>query len=355
MNCAKRVLAIFLVAGLCGCAVLPDPGGAPGRKGRVRARLVAGEEVVDPALVFALRDPGVQFQERAYQAQTGAGGIAELLLPAGTYYLTARSVKGRIFGYYGPNPLQVRAGEEQTVAIRGLEGNLPPIPEAIGDVMGGIEGTVVTEGGPLAGADVTLYLDAASRFRGPPYLEVSTDERGRFDATISPGRYFLVIRKRTGGEGRFGPLEVGDHFGYYAYNPVFVGSGERLTLRVGAVEVLRRSGWAESSALRTRLSGTVRDAGGRPLAGYRVFLHSLPEMLSKPDFVSDPSGEEGRYEVWAEREGVFYLGARKEIGRAREEGEVVGYYEGSPDHSVTVVMDGREMEGLDVVVREVEK
>lgn len=352
MTSLKRALTILLAALLGGCAGLPDPGSAPGGLGRVRARLVAGDEVVDPALVFALRDPGVRFREKAYQAQTGTGGIAELLLPEGSYYLTARSVKGRIFGYYGPNPLQVRGGEEQAVAIRGLEGNVPPLPEAIGDVMGGVEGTVVTEGGPLAGAAVAFYLDASSRFRGPAYLEVESDEKGRFETMISPGRYFIVVRRRRGGEGSFGPLKVGDHFGYYAYNPVFVGSGERLALRVGAVEVLRRSGWTEPSTLRSRVSGTVRDAGGGPLAGYRVFLHALPEMLGKPDFVSDPTGEDGRYEIWAEREGIYYLGAREEIGRARREGEVVGYYEGRPDHSVTVVMDGREMGGLDVVVRE---
>ena len=210
---------------------------------------------------------------------------------------------------------------------------------------------MLTEKGPLEGAVVAFYLDASTRFRGPAYMEVETDGEGRFEASISAGRYFLVARRRRKGGSPFGPLKVGDHFGYYAFNPFFVGLGERVSLGVGAVEVLRRTGWEEPSALRTRLSGTVRDGAGRPLAGYRVFLHGRPEMLGKADFVSEETAADGAWELWAGREGTFYLGARKEVGRARQEGEAVGLYEAVADHSVAVRMDGREMTGLDVTVR----
>jgi hypothetical protein len=75
-------------------------------------------------------------------------------------------------------------------------------------------------------------------------------------------------------------------------------------------------------------------------------------MLGKPAFVAEPSGADGAWELWAEREGLFYLGARREIGRARELGEAVGTYAGSAGHSIDVRLDGREMSGLEVIVRE---
>lgn len=290
----------------------------------------------------------MEFQESRYEASAGDGDTALLTLPPGTYYLTALSADGSVFGYYGPNPVQVRPGEEMAVNVRGLAGNEPPrIVRSGGE--SGVEGTVVTETGRLAGAVVAFYLDATKQFRGPAYMEVETDADGSFAATISPGRYFLVVRKRSG-ERLFGPLEIGDHFGYYAHNPLFLRAGEEVSVRLAAVEVLKRTGWSKPSPLRTRLSGAVRSREGRPLAGFRAFLHSRPEMLGRPEFISEESGTDGAWEIWAEREGTFYLGARKAVGEARTEGEALGYFEGTPDHSVVVRMDGRGMKGLDVIV-----
>jgi hypothetical protein len=351
MNGFLRTAVLFSAALIAGCASSPErvEKDAAG-EGRVLARLVAGESPLPGVTVTAVRDVGVEFQETEYSVVAAADDTAVLVLPAGPYYLSALSADGSVFGYYGPNPVQVRRGEDLTVSIRGLEGNEPPVVKGSGPDSGGVEGVVATERGPLEGAVVAFYLDASSQFRGPAYVEVETDGHGRFFAAVSPGRYFLVIRRRSGAGGRFGPLSVGDHFGYYAYNPLVLKTGKMVTVRVAAVEVLRRTGWKEPSALRTRLTGTVRDSRGTPLPGYRVFLHPGPEMLGRPDFVSEESRSDGSFEIWAERAGTFYLGARREIGQARVEGEVVGYYTGSPDHSIAVGMDGREMSGLDVVV-----
>jgi hypothetical protein len=351
MNGFLRTAALLSVVLFAGCASSPDAVRRdPAGEGRVLTRLVSGESPLPGVTVTAVRDVGVEFQETEYRADAAADDTAVLLLPAGSYYLSARSADGSVFGYYGPNPVQVRRDEDLTVSIRGLEGNEPPVVKGSGSDSGGVGGVVATEGGPLEGAVVAFYLDATSRFRGPAYVEVVSDAEGGFFASVSPGRYFIVVRKRSGTGGRFGPLSVGNHFGYYAYNPLVLKAGERATVRVAAVEVLRRTGWKEPSALRTRLTGTVRDSRGSPLPGYRVFLHSGPGMLGRPDFVSEESGSDGSFEIWAERAGTFHLGARREIGQARVEGETVGYYTGSPDHSITVGMDGREMRGLDVVV-----
>ena len=73
-------------------------------------------------------------------------------------------------------------------------------------------------------------------------------------------------------------------------------------------------------------------------------------MLGKPDFISGETGAGGRWSLWAEREGNFYLGARRAVGRAREEGEALGRYGGSPDGSVTLRMDGKELRDMEIVV-----
>jgi hypothetical protein len=338
-------LAVAVLA--AGCASLPGKA----EEGTVLARLVAGESALPGAEITAVMNPGIEFRERVHTSVAGEDATALLSLPPGSWYLSARSAEGSVFGFYGPNPVQIRSGEEVPVSIRGLAGNRPPSVETA-DGKGGIEGRVATTGGPLEGAVVAFYLDASSQFRGPGYVEVTTDRDGLFFSSVSPGRYFLVVRKRSGPGGGFGPLSVGDHFGYYGFNPVVLREGERIDLQMAAVEVLRRTGWEKPSSLRALLSGVVRDPGGAPLAGYRVFLHSRPGLLGKPDFVSDETGPDGAFEIWAERSGTFILGARKVIGQAREEGEIVGYYQGSPDHTVTVRMDGKEMIGVDVVVEE---
>ena len=347
----QRAVLLAAATLAAGCAAPEAARVEPAGEGTVLVRLVAGESALAGANITAVMNPGAEFREEVHNASAGEDATAVLSLPPGSWYLSALSADGSVFGYYGPNPVQVRSGRELSVSIRGLAGNGEPEAEDAQEGRGGIRGRVVADaGGPLEGAVVAVYLDATSQFRGPGYMEVETDSDGRFSADLSPGRYFLVVRKRSGPGGSFGPLAVGDHFGYYGFNPVLLGEGERVTVRVAAVEVLRRTGWQRPSSLRTLLSGIVRDAGGSPLAGYRVFLHSRPGLLGKPEFVSDETGEDGSFRIWAERAGTFTLGARQVIGQAREEGEIVGYYRGTPDHTVTVRMDGKEMRNLEVVV-----
>ncbi len=349
---AARVILGLVLPLLAGCASLAGSTGTIGGKGgTVRARLVSGEKALKGARITAVSDFAVGFRERRYEAEADGNAEAVMNLPPGVYYLTALSSDGSYFGYYGPNPVAVREGEELSVTIRGLEGNRPPAVLAGGEGSA-VEGQVVTGGEALAGATVAFYLDPSTQFRGPAYMEVATDGEGRFAAALSPGRYFAVVRKRSSGGERYGPLAVGDHFGYYAFNPVPVREGERVAVGIAAVEVLRRAGWSGPSSLRTRIGGVVRTRRGEALPGYRAFLHSRADMLGKPDFVSEDTGEDGRYEIWAEREGTYYLGARREIGKAREKGETVGLFEGTPDHSVVIRLDGSEMKGFDVVVED---
>lgn len=343
-------VVVLLAGAAAGCAaprapVTPESPAA----GLARVRLMHREHPVPGALVTAVRSLGVALLEERVGATAGASGRAELRLAPGSWYLTASAAAPALSGWYGSNPIQIRAGELVDVSI-------PAIPEvpaaAVSAVPAGEEtvaGEVVGDGGSVGGAAVTFFLDASTQFRGPGYIEAQTDERGAFEARVSPGRYWVIARRRSGPQ-LFGPLEIGDDFGFFPGNPLQVGPGERVTVRIPAVRVLKKSGWSNPSTLRTRVSGTIRDAAGKPVPGYRAFLHAKAAMLGKPEFVSEPSGPDGAFLIWVDREGRYYLGARAEIGKARETREVIGLYAGAPDHGVEVRLGAAELPALDIVV-----
>jgi hypothetical protein len=350
MRIPRHAVAASLVLAVAGCAApRPPSAGAGPAVGQVLVRLMHHERAVPGAEMSAVRNLGVARLEERQVALAGADGHARLQLAPGIWYLSAAAAAPAIAGWYGSNPIQVRAGETIDVTIPAVPADAAPVstPVAPGDEA--VAGEVVGDGKAVGGAAVAFYLDAATQFRGPGYVEVRTDERGAFEARLSPGRYWIFVRRRSGPQA-FGPLEAGDDFGFFPANPLEVRSGERLALRIPAVRVLKKSGWSGPSTLRTRVSGTVRDAAGHPLPGYRAFLHAQAAMLGKPDFVSEPSGADGAYLIWVDREGVYYLGARAEIGRAREQRDLIGEYAGTPDHAIAVRLGAADLPGLDIVV-----
>ena len=315
----------------------------------MHARLMHREHAVAGARVAAVRNPGIEFLEERVFVTAGPDGRAVLALAPGVWYLSASAASPAVFGWHGANPVQVRGGESLEIAIPAVPAVADPVLTHVAPGEEAVAGEVAGEEGNIARAGVVFYLDAATQFRGPGYLETETDERGGFEARVSPGRYWIVARRRSGQQ-PFGPLEPGDIFGFYPGNPLEVREGERLEVRIPAVRVLKKSGWSGPSALRARVTGTIRDAAGRPLPGYRAFLHGKEAMLGKPEFVSEPSGVDGGYLIWVDREGTFYLGARAEIGAARGQREAIGFYRGSPDHAIGVRLDGLDLPGRDIVV-----
>lgn len=342
----RLVALVALLAALAGCAA-PRPAAAPA--GTAWARLMHRERAVPGAVVTAVRNPGVALLEDRRVATAGADGRAGLSLAPGSWYFSAADGAGELFGWYGSNPVAIRAGETLEVTLPAARAPAAPDVTAVPEGEESLAGEVLGESAGIPGATVAFYLDASTQFRGPGYLEAQADERGTFEARVSPGRYWLVARRRSGQQ-PYGPLEIGDDFGFYPGNPVEVRAGERVAVRVPAVRVLKKSGWSAPSALRVRVSGTIRDAGGRPLPGYRAFLHAQASMLGKPEYVSDPSGPDGAYLIWVDREGVFYLGARAEIGRSRDVRETIGLYQAAADHGVTVRLGGADLAGRDIVV-----
>jgi hypothetical protein len=228
----RRLLPFALLAALGGCAAAdaPQPSEGPAH-GSVRARLIYQDHAVPGALFSAVRNPGIELREEALTSPAGEDGWAELRLAPGTWYLWARAEGQEVFGWYGSNPIQIRQGEAIEVTVRGAAVGPPPRSSTALPGEESVSGEVVGEDGPLAGAAAVLYLDASTQFRGPGYLEAQTDDAGRFEVRLSPGRYYLVVRRRSG-SAAFGPLEAGDAFGYFPWNPLYVRRGERVSLRM---------------------------------------------------------------------------------------------------------------------------
>lgn len=296
---------------------------------------------------------------------TDAEGKASFVLSPGKYFLVARWRKdgdyarpiapGDRFAYFGGNPVYVASGAGRELFI-GLEEFRDPLPAA-GEPPGatGVSGHVLAGDDPVEGAHVYAYLhDGGTGFRDLGFAaSAPTDGTGGFALELPPGDYFLIVRKRALG-GVAGPLRKGDHFGYYPANPVSVSRGSVTRVLIPAARLKLRnipvySGrYASAASIEGRILG--RDGG--PRKGVYAALYDNPDMLNRPVFLSDVTGEDGRYRLPVPVPGTYFLGARTGYGGSPSPGDLYGRYEGNPRHSVTV-KEGDHLSGIDIVVFEV--
>ena len=275
-------------------------------------------------------------------------------LPAGPYFLMGSGrdpVSGKpLFAFWTNNPLRLHGNVKDPVVLPFVESTgLPVIVQG-----GGIRGRILHDGKAVPGVVVAVFLDATGEFHGPPYAEGEpSDEKGEFFLNVGPGKYFVLARSRTKGAPFQGPLLKGDLAGFYPHNPVILHTGEGLLLDIPMVGVNRPRGEGSLAHGEVILvEGKVRDVTGKAVPGVRVVLYSVPEMLGRPMFLSSPTDENGSYRLEVSRNGKFYAAARSVIGRPPETGELMGFYDGTDDHSLILKM-GDRLEGVDIVVKEV--
>ncbi|MDF1535352.1 MAG: hypothetical protein P1S46_02485 [bacterium] len=282
-------------------------------------------------------------------------GSFEINLPSGPYFLMGSSqdtVSGKkLFAFWANNPLRLFGDMTDAVVLPFVESTPPPVIVEGGK---GITGKVLFEGRPVQGALVGVFLDASGEFRGLPYAEsAATDSSGRFILNVTPGRYFVLARFRVPGGSFQGPLLRGDLAGFYPHNPVTLREGEGLIADLPMVKINRPRGegsLAHGEAI--IIEGSIQTITGEPAAGMRMVLYDIPEMVGRPAFISSPSDDNGRYRLEVSRGGLFYAAARSVIGRPSETGELMGFYDGTEDHSLTLEV-GDRVQGVDIVVREV--
>lgn len=281
---------------------------------------------------------------------TGADGQFRLELPAGSYYLLARGAG--LFGFYGRNPLTVPDEGLAEINLPLVPATMPP-PEVAASIGSGVAGKVLHDGKGVANALVFAYPDLSAQFKGFGLgMSAPTDADGRFELPLPAGSYYLVARVRHGGS-TAGPLRAGDLFGYLPANPVSVGEGAVVKVALPVIAVPEKiTRQAATMFGQTRISGTIVDRSGAPLAGLQALLYTDDAMLNRPLYVSQPSGADGSFQLSFPAGGSFYLAARSSLGGTPAPGEFYGRYQGDSG-PVLKIETGQSLEGVRIVVEEV--
>ena len=290
---------------------------------------------------------------KAFSAPINQDGSFMFQLPAGSYFLTGRGwdpASGmKVFGYLINNPINLYGHIPVPIILPFVTDTAAP--QSINGQ--GIRGRVLKGGEPVNGAIAAVFLDATEDFHGLPYRESApTGADGEYYIDVGPGKYFVLARSRSIAITFQGPLLKGDLSGFYPHNPVILRAEDGLILDVPMVRVNRPRGSGTLAPGESIIvQGEVTTITGESAAGVRVVLYSIPEMLGRPVFISSPTDENGSYRLEVSRNGKFYAAARSVIGRPPETGELMGFYDGTEDHSLMLEM-GDRLEGVDIVVKE---
>ncbi len=340
-----RAVATFGLALLAAnCATVPErlpDGWIEGRVSR-GGHPAPGAEVLLLPLEFHLDPEG----KPVARAPTGADGTFRLSASPGSYLLIARS-EGE-FAYFGRNPVHV--GSELSGIHLPLVPAHPVEPRRDNPGAESLTGRVLLDGEPVEGAKVFAYVEASRGLRGPGYaVSEPTAADGGYRLDLEPGTYFVGARLRTAGW-RMGSLNPGDLYGVLPEFPLRIRTGQVLAADIEVVQVPSREQMARYQGRFARLSGTVVDLAGLPLAGFRACLYDNAQMLDRPSAVSEPTGADGRFTLETSLSGRFHLGARETLGAPPKPGERVGFLRGSTGASVQIDA-GSAVEDLTIVVQ----
>ncbi len=340
----KKIPARVLLGALFFLALqAPTQGSTVAGKATVHQKPVAGVTVS----AFPLSSLTLAGEAPHRSSPTGKDGLFALDLPSGDYYFLARG-KG-LFCFYGRNPVSVPAegiGGMNLLLVK----DAPPLPSVKTLVTTGILGQTTLDGAPMAGAIVTIYPDLSTRLKGVGLgMTAPASAQGIFEAELPPGTYYLLARQRRSDQ-PIGPLQAGDFIGYYPGNPLKVREGEVARVAIPMLEVPEKVERLAATLFgQTGIEGRVVDRRGKPLAGVRVFLYGDELMLSRPLYISQPTGEDGGFLLSFPEGGTYYLAARDSMGGPPQPGGLYGSYEGSRDHSLRV-KTGERRKGIRIVV-----
>ncbi|MEW6088103.1 MAG: hypothetical protein AB1498_07340 [bacterium] len=198
------------------------------------------------------------------------------------------------------------------------------IPDGLGRVEASIRDL---SGNPMQGSRLYIYLNNNADFRGPAdHISDMTDDNGVAEINLRPGRYFIIARKRAKEED-VGPLKEGDFSGRFDKNPV------ELKLKdIVKIEILM--GKIEGKMLLSPLSpntsifieGVLKDERGGPVQGGYAMVYRSKEINGRPDYMSKPSDNEGRFKVNIAETGRFFIIGRIKYGGPPKLEELYGNY-----------------------------
>lgn len=201
--------------------------------------------------------------------------------------------------------------------------------------MGTMSGQVFLDGQPLPEARVAFFLES----KGPPPLGDGmsrvpeflsrSDGEGRFNLKLAAGTYYMGILRRAPGEG-LGPPRPGEKFYFATDNQGalrLLTIADRQTIDTGRIDGMPPESFAGVKSLDSfKVDGKVLDEKGAPLPG--VFVLAKQDLNSpRPEFISNRTGEDGKFVLTLPAEKKFFLVAREVIAGARPRpGQLVGTY-----------------------------
>ncbi len=325
-----------------------------GQAGTLSGRIVAGKEPVKGGVVNVYSDADIKGSPIEVSAPTGSDGLYTLTLASGRYVLTASA--GESWSYCGQNPVTVGKGETW-IGFDLMQWKEPDYEKTGGELSDGqLRGHVTFRGESTPGVTIYLYLDPEENFRGPGFIRsVPTGNDGTFTLDLVPeGKYFVLARRRKSGN-FVGPVEKGDLYSYYRYNPVEVAGGSATVISIPLQEKKKDNDIHKFGLMgeEAGFTGVLRDGSGSPMDGLHVFAYREPVMgHHRPAAISSTSGKDGRYVIFLPSGGKYYIGARRGFGDSPGPGEYFGYYDGDPEHSVTFD-SGEFRNGVDMAVKKV--
>lgn len=335
--------------------------------GQVKGKAVYQNKGISNANVYAYQKSEKSFSLSLINVSPPADGNGNfsLELKPGIYYLMVKKTKvpgenllenNDYFGYYGGNPVRVSAGSPVELIINCVKNVFTSSIKSLDPSIDkpGISGTVFYDDKPLDGAEIFVYLSMEKDLKGPAYFSAVSDEQGRFYAPLESGTYYFVCRKRIVSE-QFGPIQAGDFFGYFAANPISLRQKEHKSIIMyalkkeaikGSTIILTPSGTAKVN--KTSISGKVHDLFKEPVSGVFVCLYKNDEMVGKPEYISNKTGEDGSFQIDLVSGGKFYLIAKENFGGIPQSNDFIGYLSDSEDHSVEITND-KKLTGLEII------
>ncbi|MDA8098959.1 MAG: hypothetical protein M0042_04980 [Nitrospiraceae bacterium] len=294
----------------------------------------------------------------ALAGETKRIGTAIFRPESGSYFLTAEwrpdgdfarpRKHGDRFAWFGGNPWLVSSENSEVITLI-LEG-VPESPAAPTSKRTGVFGRVTLDGAPVSGAGVFAYEKTGTGMKADDFqATVRTNEKGEFALDLPPGRYYLLARLRADNTEDIGPLHKGDLLGYDPRNPVVAEEGRSATSAIPMVRLVMLKSRAESSAFPPgTISGRIVDRFDHPVAGAFAAIYQNSKMVGMPVFISERTGEDGRFELSVPVPGSYFLCARSGYGTPAA-GSWFGTWDKSLDHSIRIG-SGDVDSGIEIVV-----
>lgn len=199
---------------------------------------------------------------------------------------------------------------------------------------------------PMAEALVYIYnlatgpAPSRDRFWRVPDHVARTGMDGRFATALPPGEFCLGAIKRSIGTTKIGPPLAGDHLLFSLDETglprkYHVDVGEKTDVGTISGALVFKSFPVTKNM--TAIEGTVQDQEGKPIAGAMVFAFISPTLIGKPLFVSERSGQDGKFMLRVHQGGTYYLKVRDRFGGgAPVEGTIFDGGKEEPMQQVTV-------------------